>query len=80
MNDLIYKLELPPILNIYPVILVAALEPTPLKEDLYTRPREVGQATIFNNNNKDINNYFKIKYILDKRIKKLLGRGKRLII
>ena len=38
---LAYRLELPPVINIHPVISIAQLEPTSATEDPYQRPRNI---------------------------------------
>ena len=45
-GNLAYKLDLPKIWRIHPVISIAMLEPAPKEEDPYQRPRQEGQPPV----------------------------------
>ena len=76
---LAYKLDLPESMTIHPVVSVAALEPAPLGEDPYKRPRETGQGPVFDNDDEGTNDHYEIERLLDRRERRLPGRGKRIV-
>jgi hypothetical protein len=57
--------------------LLLPLEPAPKGEDPYHRPRETGQDPIFDNDADGTMDHYEVERPLDRRVKRLTGRGKR---
>lgn len=74
-GNLAYKLDLPEIWKVHPVISVAMLEPAPKDSDPYQRPRDQGQDPVVDNEDPDQREY-EIEALLDKREVRKRGRGK----
>ena len=74
-GNLAYKLDLPEIWKVHPVISVAMLEPASKDFDPYQRPRDQGQNPVVDNEDPDQREY-EIEALLDKREVRKRGRGK----
>ena len=65
VGSLAYRLELPPVMQIHPVISIAQLEPVPTATDPYSRPRNIMPPPITEGDPED--RPYEIEKLLDKR-------------
>ena len=77
VGNLAYRLDLPAIWKVHPVISVAMLEPAPKGEDPYRRPREEGQAPVFDHEEPAIKDRYEIQRLADRRTSRPPGRGSK---
>lgn len=67
IGKLAYRLELPPVMKMNPVISIAQLEPLPASPDPYNRQRHKPVMPVVTDNQLTDNKYY-VKRLLDKRI------------
>lgn len=75
-GNLAYKLDLPEIWKIHPVISVAMLEPAPKEYDPYHRSRPEGQP-VTDMEDPDVKDRYEIEKLIDRRVVKAKGRGSK---
>ena len=74
IGNLAYKVDLPPTLNIHPVISVASLEPAPKGKDPYNRRRDDEQPPVVENDEEGTGDHYEIERLLDRRERRPKGR------
>ena len=74
VGNLAYKLDLPPIIGIHPVISITALEPAPKGKDPYDRKKNDEQPPVFDNDPEGTADHYEIERLLDRRERKPKGR------
>ena len=67
VGSLAYRLELPPVMQIHPVISIAQLEPVPAATDPYSRPRNVIPPAVTEGKEEEAKPY-ELEKLLDKRV------------
>ena len=67
VGRLAYRLELPPVMKIHPVISVAQLEPAPTTSDPYNRLRNTAEIAIRNRDDLEEDEWF-VERLIDKKI------------
>ena len=74
IGNLAYKLDLPPTMNVHPVISVTSLEPAPKNQDPYNRKKNDEQPPVLDNDTEGTGNHFEIELLLDRRERRPRGR------